>query len=216
AALRYKTNEPGGNTFLYTAAPNGGTLGGVSSPGPLGTWSVTFSHDTNITVTTPGGAAGNFTLSAATAALFTNPLPVYIGVQPNTGANIGQTVVLNSFQILTTSEVFGDHVVLADNFLADADLDPATWRVAAGNAAGVQLVGPDAAFWLQWTTPDSGFGLQTTANPTDANSWGGLGWTVAQMGSVKRVFVHSYNGNPEPNKTYAPAPDFSFFRLMRQ
>ena len=98
---------------------------------------------------------------------------------------------------------------------ADADLDTAKWRVAAGDPNGIQLVGNDAAFWLQWTTPDSGFVLQTTTTLAAPNSWADLGWTVPQVGAVKRVLVRAYTTTPEAGKTYAPAPDLSFFRMHK-
>src|SRR5262245_5050669 len=112
-AFRYKVNEPNGNTFLYSA----GTLGVVSSPSPIGTWSMTFTHDTNVVVTAPDGATGTFSLPATAAALFADPLTVYLGDQPNSGGNVGQTVVLSRFQILN-----GTTTVLDDNFLADQTL----------------------------------------------------------------------------------------------
>jgi hypothetical protein len=209
ASFRYKTNEPAGNTFLYTAAPAGGTLGNISNSTPLGTWSMTFSQDTNVTVTAPGGATATFTLSPEAAALFADPLTVYVGDQPNAGLNVGQTVVLGGFRITS-----GATSLLDDNFLSDLALDTATWQVAAGNASGVRLVGPDAAFWLSWTTPDQGFVLQTAPVLNDTTAWVDLAWTAPLMGSVKRILVYSYTQNPQPDKTYAPDPDHSFFQLV--
>jgi hypothetical protein len=210
ASFRYKTNEPAGNAFLYTAAPAGGTLGGLASTTPLGTWSMAFSQDTSVTVTAPDGTVGNFTMPPEAVAFFSGPLTVFLGDQPNAGGNVGQTIVISRFQITK-----GATSVLDDDFLADQTLDPATWVVAAGNAAGVQLVGPDAAFWLSWTTPDSGFTLQTTATIADPNSWAETGWIVPLMGSVKRTLVLYATDNPDPGKTYAPDPKYSFFRLLR-
>jgi hypothetical protein len=206
AAFRYKINEPQGNDFLYHA----GTLGTVTNPTPLGNWSMTFSLDTNVNVTAPGGNTGNFVLPPAAAEMFGDPLTVYIGAQANAGGNVGQTVVLSRFQVQ-----FGAATLLDDNFLTDEVLDPATWRVAAGNAAGVRLVGSGAAFWLNWTTPDSGFRLQNTPTPTEATSWMDTGWIATQMGSLKRILVYFPTANPDPNITYLPDPNHSFFRLVK-
>ena len=203
--FRYKINEPAGNTFLYST----GTLGNVTNATPIGTWSMTFRQNTNVTVITPGGATNQFTLPAAAAALFADPLTVYVGDQPNTGANVGQTAVLSRFQIRN-----GGTTLLDDNFLADQDLDTAIWQVAAGDANGVLLVGSDAAFWLSWTTPDSGFGLQS-APTLGTSAWIDLVWTVPQMGSVKRILVRYPSNTPDPNKTYAPDPKQSYFRLLK-
>jgi hypothetical protein len=171
---------------------------------------MTFSQDTNVVVTAPGGATNKFTLPSAAAALFQDPLTVYVGDQPNAGANVGQTAVLSRFQIIS-----GTRTVLDDNFLTDQSLDTGTWQVAAGDANGVVLVGLDAAFWLSWTTPDSGFGLQTTTNLITQSSWVDPGWTVPQMGSVKRVLVHSPTASPDPNNAYEPDANKSFFRLLK-
>ena len=205
AAFRYKINEPNGNTFLYGA----GTLGGVSGTSPIGTWSMTFSEDTNVVVTAPGGATGRFTLPAAAAALFADPLTVYVGDQANSGGGVGQIAVIGRFQIQS-----GSASILDDNFLADSALDLATWRIVAGNAAGVQLVGSDAAFWLKWSTPDAGFTLQATSNVADRNSWGTLTWSVPVMGTSKRILVYSLTDTQDPAKTYEPWADYGSFRLQ--
>jgi hypothetical protein len=46
ATFRYKTNEAQANTFLYSK----GTLGNVTNSNPIGTWSMTWDHDTNVTI----------------------------------------------------------------------------------------------------------------------------------------------------------------------
>jgi len=206
AAFRYKINEPQGNGFLYGA----GTLGTVTSPSPLGTWSMTFGQDTNVTVTTPGGNIGSFVLPPAAAALFADPLTVYLGAQANAGGNVGQTVVLSQFKISTE-----DATPMHANFLVGEVLDLATWQVVAGDAAGVRLVGSTAAFWLNWTTPDSGYRLQNTANVGDPNSWTDTGLIVGQMGSLKRILIHFPSANPDPGNTYVPDPNYSFFRMIK-
>ncbi len=202
AFFRYKTNETAGNTFLYTPAPAGGTLGNVTNSTALGTWSLSFSQDTNVTVTTPGGATGHFTLPPEAAALFQEPLTVYVGAQPNSGANIGQAVILGRFQILN-----GATSVLDDDFLADQNLDAATWQVLAGDPLGVRLVGPDAAFWLSWTIPDTGYKLQSNITEIgDENGWSDSGLITSQFGSKKKTLVHVAE---------QPDPNLGFFRLLK-
>jgi hypothetical protein len=206
ATFHYKTNEAGGNTFLYGA----GTLGSVADPSPTGTWSMTFQQDTNVTVTSPGGAIFSTNIPPEAAALFADPLVVYVGDQPNAGGNVGQTAILSRFRINN-----GATTLLDDNFQTDAALDTATWQVLAGDASGVQLVGPDAAFWLSWTTPDAGFGLQTSPDVSNASLWVDPMWTVPLMGSVKRILVHSPSANPDPSTAYEPDANASYFRLLQ-
>ena len=123
---------------------------------------------------------------------------------------MGQTVVLSRFRVARQTAA-----IIDDNFLADPDLDPGIWRVVAGTPAGVQLVGPDAAFWLSWTTPDSGFTLQNAATVGDPNLWTPTGWTATQMGSLKRTYVRKFTATPEAGKNYEPDPAQSFFRMVK-
>jgi hypothetical protein len=206
AAFRYKVNEPAGNSFLYGA----GTLGQVTNPTPVGTWSLTFTQNTNATVTAPNGNLATFVLPSSAAALFGDPLTVYVGAQPNAAANIGQIVVLERFKLNR-----GATTMIDDHFAADEGLNTNTWQLAAGTAAGVQLVGSNASFWLTWAIPDSGFLLQATANVADPGSWATLGWTVPQMGPRKRVLVRKFTPVPDPTQTYEPDPNYSFFRLLK-
>jgi len=60
---------------------------------------MTFNQDVNVTVTTPSGTTKNFTLPPEVPPFFTGAMTVYVGDQPNAGANVGQTVVLSRFQI---------------------------------------------------------------------------------------------------------------------
>jgi len=204
AYFRYKINEPQGNTFLYGA----GTLGSVTNSTPLGTWSVTMTGDTGVTVSTPGGGSGSFTLPAAAAALFAGGITVYVGDQPNSGPNVGQTAIISLVQIYR-----GSNILLDDNFVADDTLDMNAWKLAAGDANGVKLIGSTAAFWLSWTLPDTGFVLQSSADLTDPNSWAPTGWVVGQSGSVKRALISF--PNPDPTSIVIPNPDLSFFRLVK-
>jgi hypothetical protein len=206
AAFRYKVNEPNGNTFLYGA----GTLGQVTNPTPVGTWSLTFSQNTNATVTSPNGNMATFTLPDSAAALFTDPLTLYVGAQPNAAANIGQLAVLGRFQLKR-----GATTIIDDNFSNDDLLNTAIWQVAAGTPAGVQIVGTNASFWLTWTIPDAGFLLQATSTVADPGSWATLGWSVPQMGSRRRVLVQKFTTTPDPIKFYEPDPNYSFFRLQK-
>jgi hypothetical protein len=164
ASFRYKTNEPAGNGQVYGV----GTLGTVGSSTILGKWSLTFSQNTNITVTAPDGETFQTNFTSDAAALFADPLNVYFGAQPNSPASFGQSVVLSSVSIT------GNATPVQDNFLADnGQLDTNNlWSVVAGDATTVQLFLPDpAAIWVKWSLPDSGFGLQGTTNLANQAAW---------------------------------------------
>ena len=175
AAFRYKTNQPNGNAMVYNNNPtNGpvGTLGTVGSSTILGTWSLTFTDNTNIVVTAPDGTnVGHFTISQDAAALFADPLNVYFGAQPNSPANFGQSVVLSR------AGISGNSVPVSDNFLTDTGgLDTTnTWAIVAGDHSTVQLLQPDPGAWfVRWSLPDSGFGLQASTNLAGSNAWSTL------------------------------------------
>ncbi len=185
ARFMVKTNQPGGNSMLWNANPAtgpAGTLAFVTNDTPLGTWSVTFSQNTAVTLTAPNGSATNFTLGADTAALFAEPLIAYLGAQPNNLDFIGQKAVFNRFQIT------GAETALDDSFAAET-LDTGKWKVAAQDNAGVMLVPSTTAFSLSWTLPAVGFNLQAS-DTLQPGSWFDPGWgNIVQLGPRRMVLV---------------------------
>jgi len=165
-SFRYKINQPNSNANLY--GPDNGTAGTLASlfaPSLLGTWSLTFDQNTNVTLTGPDGSTTNFTLSAVAASQFVDPLNVYVGCQPNSVAAIGRNVVLSRFGIT------GNASPVNDDFTQDSVLDTDVWQPIAGDVNTVQLVPQDTVWWASWSLPDTGFSLQTTTNLTDSASW---------------------------------------------
>jgi hypothetical protein len=176
-AFRYKTNEPNMNTMVYGS----GTLGTVGSSNILGKWSLTFSQDTNITVTAPDGETFHTNFTSDAAALFADPMNVYFGAQPNSSASFGQSVVLSAVSIS------GNTTPVKDDFLADnGQLDTNNlWSIVAGDPTTVQLFLPDpAAIWVKWSLPDSGFGLQGTTNIANQTSWVALTGPDSSVGPL--------------------------------
>lgn len=212
-SVQYKTNEPNGNAMVYNTNPtNGpvGNLGAVSAPSAIGTWTLTFSQDTNVTVTAPGGATGTYSIPAAAAALFADPLYVYIGDQPNQTTSIGQSALLSDFRIYSGTSP-ATNILFADNFATDGGLDTTnTWQIIAGDAAGVQLVPPTTAYWLTWTTPANGYNLEATS-------------TLSPQSWVDAVSTYNLNPPVQIFKSVAvqapyatPATNIGFFRVTSQ
>ncbi|MHB8522597.1 MAG: hypothetical protein ACYDH9_17810 [Limisphaerales bacterium] len=201
ATFRYKTNSANGNTMLFNAEPtNGpvGTLASIGSPSPLGTWSITFQSNTNVTLTAPSGASTNFVMPAESAALFADPLVAVFGAQPNSDANIGQTVVLSRIQITGTTSAI-------DEKFTEPALDIGTWQIVAQDAAGVIQAPPDSAYWVKWTLPANGFTVEVKTNLV-AGSWVDAGFTnVVQVGTHRSVLVA---------KPSLPGTD-GFYRLVK-
>lgn len=210
ARFMYKTNQPGGNSMFWNDNPAtgpAGTLAVIGSSSPLGTWKLKFLYDavagSLVTLTTPSGSQTNFTMPVESVELFadhgnSNPLYAWVGIQPNTVGNIGQSAVINRVQIKR------DVVLVDDNF--SNGLDPLKWQVAAANAPGVIAVPADAAFWVSWTLPDSGFSLQSTANLANPASWAPVTIPAIQILDHKQVLLRSGS---------LPSPDAGFFRMLK-
>jgi hypothetical protein len=179
AFFRYKVNEENQNSNMFGAEfigpASAGTLTNVTAATVLGTWGITFSQDTNVTIFGPGGASTSFSIRSAIPTNFVEPLNVVFGGQPNRQnnndstkytVNVGQEVILAAVGITN-----GANTIASDNFMADNALDTLTWMPLAGDPNLVQLIPAGSAFWLSWSLPDTGFGLQTTTNILNPGSW---------------------------------------------
>jgi hypothetical protein len=204
--FRYKTNQPNGNAMVYGV----GTLGSVASSTVLGTWSLTFNQDTNVTVRAPDGNTFVTNIPPDAANLFVEPLSVVFGGQPNNPANVGQVVVLSNASI--TNEGAATSVV-DDNFLADTSLNTSIWTplAAAANTVFVFPIDPGQKL-IRWNLPDAGFGLQTTTNLANRNSW------VTLMGpDAVGPGLTTYTANGQRVALVPSAdlgPNQNFFRLI--
>jgi hypothetical protein len=210
--FHYKTNAPGSNgaatldgkssQYFNTQATNGpvGQLGSVTGASILGTWTLTLSQDTQITLTAPDGSSTNLVMPSEDATLFAGGITVYFGAVPGQTANIGQAAILNRVQIKA-----GAAVVLDDDFTV-SPLNPDTWVVRAASAAGVTLITPAEPYFVSWTTPASGFILQTNAVLSATSSWGDAGLTDQLVGTRRRVLVPSSS---------LPAQGQGYFRLIK-
>jgi hypothetical protein len=151
--------------------------------GPLGTWKLAFNNNTNVTLTAPDNTSTNFTIPAADAADFVDPLFVYIGDQPNVNANIGQSSTISRLTITGAADS------IDDNFATDGSLVTNTWaNDTASDALGILITAPDAKYWLTWPTPDGGF---TNVYATDnlANKLGSSQWLSLPAASTGWVLV---------------------------
>jgi hypothetical protein len=189
--------------------------------GPLGTWSLTFSNDTNVTFTAPDLSSTNFTIPASDAALFADPAYVYVGDQPNVNANIGQS---STFSRVTVTGSAGS---IDDNFVSEGTpgqpylLDSSTWaNDTASDSLGIFITAPDAKFWLTWPTPDGGFtnvfATDNLANVLGNNQWKSLpsastGWVL--VSGVQRLAVINQS---TVDTAFGYEPTSCFFGLWHQ
>jgi hypothetical protein len=211
ATFRYKTNLPNGNTMIYnSSATNGpvGTLASITAPQMVGTWSLTFSNDTSVTLTGPGGVSTNFDFPSEAAPLFADPLYAYIGVQPNQPGNINQSALFSNVQITGVQDPINESftgVALTNQTQTTIDLDPAIWERVAEDPAGVALVPPDSSYWIKWSVPAAGYTLQVTP-ALGAPSWTDVTAPATQIGSEIRTVVGA---------STLPGGNAAFFRLVK-
>jgi hypothetical protein len=194
--FRYKTNEPGGNNMVYGP----GTLGSVTnSNGALGTWTMTWQNDTNVTISAPGGATFSTNITADAASLFGTPLTAYFGAQPNSTADIGQSIVLSNVKIT------GSANPLNDNF-PPPTLNTNNWVLRASQPNNVFIPSGNDAYIASWTLPDLHFNLQIA--PTVKGPWTDLGLTnTATIGAIKSVAIPTSS---------LPAGNMAYFRMVKR
>ena len=172
--LRYKLNNAGNNTYLFGSdtsifggsgsaftntivAGYGGLLGTVTNVGGfVGTWSLTFNSDTDVTLQSPDGSTHTVSFpQESDAQAFAAPVTVFWGTQPNT-AGYNQDVVLSNVSITGSSNTLNADLT--------QPLDPAFLAVRASNPSLMFTTPANAVYWLQWTLPDAGFGLQSASS----------------------------------------------------
>jgi hypothetical protein len=148
-----KINSPGSEAFS--------TIGTVTNNGTaLGTWSVTFTSDTDVTMTAPNGSTSSFVFTNASsfAETVSPGMYLYLGMQGNNAASLNDAVCYSQFSLT------GVAAAVTDNFAADTTLNTNTWyNFMATGPAGVFVSPTNAAFWLKWNTPASGFHLQESS-----------------------------------------------------
>jgi hypothetical protein len=150
-----KVNDPGGNSadqLVGTVTNNGSALG---------TWNVTFTSDTNVTMTAPNGNTSSFVFTNAPYfAETTNPgCYLYLGMQANNAASLNQAVCYSQFSLT------GVPAAVTDNFLTDTTLNTNIWyNFMASGPLGVFVMPTNAAYWLKWNTPAAGFHLRESSN----------------------------------------------------
>ena len=195
ATLRWKVNEPGGNSQLYAEG-----LPAVDSSTILGTWKLTASGTGQLTITAPDGTTANVEFTPEVAEAFAGPLRLYLGVQPNSTANIGQRARIGHVKVSQGSTAW-----LEDDFSSET-LDELKWVVNSPEG-GVQPIPPGGAgYILTWGLPDSGFLLQ--AAPTLTNpSWSSPSVSPVNVGALSRQ-LHI-------PQSLLPGTDQTYFRLIR-
>lgn len=190
ARFLHKVNEPAANGMLYRTSANAsagpvGVLGELLAPSMLGTWSISFSNNTDITMTAPDNSTVKLAMPADDAPSYepsSSGVSAVFGVQPNAESRIGLSATLSRIKIMK-----GSQVVVDDTFQAP-EIDPASWTVRAQDPAGIFTATPDLAYLLSWNLPDTGFSLRAAATAT--GPWSALG-TPRLVGARRFVLLNT-------------------------
>lgn len=172
-AMRYKdhvanSNGPAGNEYwMGDPAPShglGGQLAAVNSASMLGTWKITFTSDTDFTMTSPDGSTNTGSFNPATAAKFAGPMHVYFGNVPSQAANIGLEAVYSRIKITGTGYPIDEDLTTG---AYSSDLE-----VSASVPASVVQVTPDlGAYWFHWTLPATDFEIKQSTDFGSSDPW---------------------------------------------
>jgi hypothetical protein len=224
AHFQYKVGEPGnqimyGGDAPYTNAPGSwdgvtanylesGNLASVTNHGILGTWTLKFTSDTNVTFIAPNGNSTNVIFPAFNVGYFAETVSpgfyIYLGMQANNANAMNQAVVYSNFAVSNTASPF------SENFLADSVLDTTNvWNTGpASGPKGVLIAPAGSASWISWTLPDAGFSLEVA--PALGNP---LAWTaptngpIIPMAGIRAQLLASNE---------IPAGNTAFFRLIKR
>jgi len=191
ARLMYKTNLGSGNQMLWnyelggqygTNGAGAGSIATLAAPSPIGTWTLTFENNTNITLTSPVGATTNVSITSDAAALFADPLFAHFGAQPNDTPNIGLSTTIGRISTTNTADAL-------DDSFPGPGLDAGTWGTAAADASGIVVVPGDSKYWFRWTLPASADSYVISQSSLNG-SWNDTGLTnILQVGTRKQVLV---------------------------
>jgi hypothetical protein len=231
--FQYKVNETNNNgmygggtdssnpTWIYTNAPGSwdgvttpwyesGNLGSVTvtnnSPAgaAVGTWTLKFTSDTNLTLIAPDGTSSNLVMPPYNAGYFaeTTTFDVYLGGQPN------QTVALNGAVVYSSFAVSNSVTPFYDNFLTDTVLST-NWDTSVSAGPPGKLVVPaTATYWATWTLPAGGFSLETGPSISTLANWTSpsLYAPITMNGALAQLV----------DSTELPAGNTAFFNLIKR
>jgi len=188
--FRFKTNSPNSNGQDTGGFFGTGYIMTKTWPSIIGTWSVTFTNNSHITVVGPDGTGTNFDMGADAAAFFqsfTPSMATYFGCQPNNPGNIGQKMVFSRIKVTDgASTVVDDSFTAADPFF---EVDLNHWSVQCDAPAAVAIkVVDQPAYWLDWNKPDNLLSsLQISSNLT--SGWVDSPFTLRDMGTRRGIYA---------------------------
>ena len=217
ATMHWKTNSAFNYTMLWNAQVGGeygtngwgaGFLATMQAPTILGTWSISFTSDTDFTVKGPGGIQTNLTIprewvdvwDADAGGIGPVAYPMF-GIDPNTRVNQGQAFLSNV--TVSGGGAFGN---ITNDFTTE--LDTTVWDTLGDNI----FVVTNPAWIVSWSTPASYFSLFAAAYLTNPIPWVDVTNNPAVPVNIYKVGtnIHALVADAD-----LPDPDHTFFVLQR-
>lgn len=203
ARFLHKVNEAAANTMLYRTpdrAAEGpvGFLGEVWAESMLGTWTVTFKNDSDVTLTSSDNTSVDFSFPAEEIGAYepVSGVSALFGVQPNAGSRVGESALITNIKI-----VKGATTVVDESFQS-SELPAETWVVRARDTGGVFPLSPDVAYLVSWDLPDAGF--VPNAAPSLSGPWSPTG-DPKQVGARRMLLI---------DRAAVPGEKAGYFRLV--
>jgi hypothetical protein len=203
--FRFKTNSPNSNGVGSSGFFGTGAIAQLTASSIIGTWNVSFSNDSHVTIVAPDGTGTNFDMGADAAAWFlpvTTSMATYFGCQPNSPANIGQRMVYSEIKVTD-----GATVVVDDTFPVEDpsyEVDSSLWIQELDAGVNAIKVVDQYAFWVDWNKPD-GFltGVQMSDNVR--TGWTDPGLPILDFGTLRGIYAGT--------NTLVNFPNAAYFRL---
>jgi hypothetical protein len=200
AQFSWKTNRPNNNPIDDPIH----IPGRLTNSSILGTWSVSFTHDTNVTMSAPGGASTSFTIPLEAVQNHFSPPSSYIqfGFHKNDNENNGHNNgVHGTFSRVQKS---GGALVFDETFGGPTLTNSYAWRRTS--ASFVQYLPPGTAWDLDWTSPATGFSPQVS--PGVSGPWSHL--------TAVSTYVSGPKNHALISTSAVPAGDTALFRLIKR
>ncbi|MEI9865968.1 MAG: hypothetical protein WDN00_15740 [Limisphaerales bacterium] len=207
----WKTNQPSGNGQLYNPAqgqliPYGNVTNGLTAPSALGTWKLTFTSDTDFTLTAPNGAVTNASLPADIAALFNGYVGAYLYSSPTIDANVGLNCTYSNYTITGVGTPVNENLTsggLSSPFLR---LISQGYDINNTNPPNQVFLTTSDAYWFSWTLPAAGYSPVVSAS-LSSPVWNDLPGTF---------FINGGNDMLKVSKSSLPSSGQGFFAMIQR
>ncbi len=206
SSLAWKTNQPAGNSQMYSASL-GQLYQNFNTPTAIGTWSLSFPNDTTAVLTAPGGMSTTATLPPDMFIVPYNNISCYLMTGMNNyDALVGQSVTLSAFNI--TGVVNPVNEDLTDGGLSSPFLTLQSQQYGQNPTPVNQtFVQSSDAYWLHWTLPDNNYFLVEKTTLQDAF------WLDY---SLNAPFINGGGRWGLVSKAALPNPSTSYFALQQR